>query len=171
MLVSPPLPSFLIHIVCLYHLWDESSLVFLFFGSFVVILPSSTLRIVPNILGRYLSLWWDFCYIFWFQIVFSYSWGILFNFCFHLRFFDGVRFPIFPSICKLPFPQEFWFFFLHLVVLFRLSYAVFRFSLLSWHIFLCQIPFLYRHCISSLPVLGFPNLLHFWQTTWCRPGG
>ena len=35
--------------------------------------------------------------------------------------------------------------------------------------FICQIPSLYRHCISLLPLLRFPFLFHLWQTIWCRP--
>ena len=42
-------------------------------------------------------------------------------------------------------------FFLDLVVLFLLSFLVFRFSLWAWHIFLCQTPSLCHHDISSLP--------------------
>ena len=70
-----------------YHIWDErpyaSSWVFLFSAPVVEILPSSTLRLVLSILRggkpRFLSLWWDFCYIVWFRWVFSFSWGILFK--------------------------------------------------------------------------------------------
>ena len=42
-----------------------------------------------------------------------------------------------------------------------------RFSVLAWYIFLWQIPSRYLNCISTLPVLGFPILSHFWQTVWC----
>ena len=41
---------------------------------------------------RYLSLKWDFSYVVWFRVVFSFSWGILFHFFFRLRMLDGVRF-------------------------------------------------------------------------------
>ena len=58
---------------------------------------------------------------------------------------------IFPSICKFPFLGAFWFC-LDLVVLVLPSFVFFCF-LLAWHIFLCQIPPLYPHCISSLPRL------------------
>ena len=68
--------------------------------------------------------------------------------------------PIFPNICKFPF-TECSDIFLYLVVLFLPSFLVFRFSLLSWHIFLYQIPSLYLDCISSLPVLGFPIFFIF----------
>ena len=50
---------------------------------------------VPRILRvghtRYLSLWWDFCYVIWFRAAFSFSWDTLFKFYFHFRLFDGVR--------------------------------------------------------------------------------
>ena len=45
----------------------------------------------------------------------------------------------------------------------------FRFSLLVWFIFPCQIPFLCLDSIFSLPVSGFPLLFHFLQRVWCRP--
>ena len=48
--------------------------------------------------------------------------------------------------------------FLYLVVLFLPSFFVFHFSLLAWHIFLCQISSLYLDCISSLFVSVFPIL-------------
>ena len=34
---------------------------------------------------------------------------------------------------------------------------------------LCEIPFLYLHCISSLSVEGFSIILNFWLTVWSRP--
>ena len=37
--------------------------------------------------------------------------------------------------------------------------GVFRFSLLAWYIFRCQIPSLYHNYISSLPVLGMFEVL------------
>ena len=70
--------------------------------------------------------------------------------------------PIFPSICKFPFLRMFWFL-LNCVVLFLPLFVVFRFSLFTWHIFLWQIPSLYYHCISSLPILGSLVLFHFWK--------
>ena len=41
---------------------------------------------------RCLSLWWDFCNVVWFRVVFSFSWGILFYFFFNLRMFEDVHF-------------------------------------------------------------------------------
>ena len=77
---------FLTYIVCLYHLRDVrsyvSSWVFLSSGLFVEVLLLSALRMVPSILGRdqprRLSLCWDFCYIVWFWVIFSFSWGSVF---------------------------------------------------------------------------------------------
>ena len=55
---------------------------FLLPGPFVGVLFCFILRIVPSILRgrqpRYLSLSWNFCYVVTFQIVFSFSWDILF---------------------------------------------------------------------------------------------
>ena len=84
---------FLTHIVCLSHLWDvrpyASSWVFLFSGSFIEVFLSSTLRMVPSILRggqlRYLSLWWDFCYVVWFRVVLSFSW-----ICFFIFYFTSI---------------------------------------------------------------------------------
>ena len=65
---------FLTHKIDLHPLWDvwfyASKWVFLFSGPFVEVL-SSSLRMVLSILQgvqpRYLSLWWDFYYVVWFQ--------------------------------------------------------------------------------------------------------
>ena len=73
---------------CFFFSWRDvrpcaSSWVLLFSVPFVEVL-SSTLRTVPSILRgvepRYLSLWWDCCYVVWFQIVFSFSLGVFFFF-------------------------------------------------------------------------------------------
>ena len=47
------------------------------------------------------------------------------------------------------------FVFFNFVLRFLPSCVVSRFSLLIWHILLCQIPFLYLDCIFSLSELGF----------------
>ena len=139
-----------------------------FSGLFVEVLPSSTLRMVPSILHlrqpRYLSLWW-FQEV-WFREVFSFSWGILLNFFLSSRMLDDVFFQYSQVIVSFLF-YECPDFFLILVVLF--ISIVLNFSLLAEDIFLCQIPFIYHHCISALFVLGFPILSHFWQTVWCHP--
>ena len=78
-----PLPLF----SRLLHLWDvrpfASTWVFLFSGPFTEVLFSSTLRMVLSNLRegepRYLSLWWDFCYVVWFRVVFSSSWATNFS--------------------------------------------------------------------------------------------
>ena len=78
-------------------------------------------------------------------------------------------------MCKFPFLRAFWFF-----LNFFLIFSWFRFSLLAWHIFLCQVSYLYRHCISCLKlatvvegnpkapfsVASFPVLLHFTLDTY-----
>ena len=46
--------------------------------------------------------------------------------------------PIFPNVCKFPLFRAFWFFYDSLV-LFLLSFIVFRFSLKAWHIFYFKI--------------------------------
>ena len=110
---------FLTHIVCLY-LWGvrpyASSWVFLFFGSFVEVLPSTTLRMVPSILRgwqpRCLSIWWDFCSIVWLRVIFSFSRDILFIiFFFPLVWWCSL--PIFQSICK------FYFVMIYLFIIFK----------------------------------------------------
>ena len=91
---------FLTHTVCQRHLWGVRpyalSLVFLFSDLIVEVLLSSILRMVPSILRKgqpwYLSLWWDFRYVVWFRVVFSFSWVIIFYFFFHRYMFHGVRF-------------------------------------------------------------------------------
>ena len=70
---------------------------FLVLNSICWSLPASTLRMSPSNLrgGRpsFLSLWWDFFYVVWLWVVFSFSWSILFFNSFNdLRLFDGVRF-------------------------------------------------------------------------------
>ena len=63
----------MIKIVCLCYRWGvkpyASSLVFLFTGTFLEVLPSSTSKIVPRILQerqpRFLPIWWDFYFIVW----------------------------------------------------------------------------------------------------------
>ena len=88
MLASPLSPSFLdSYSLIISRRPYASSWVFLYSGPFVEVLLWSTLRIVRSILRRgqprYLSLWWDFCHVFWFRVVFSFSWGILFFIFFH----------------------------------------------------------------------------------------
>ena len=97
-LASPLPPSFLgIYSLSTSFLPYASSWVFLFSCPFVGVLLWSTLRMVPSILQggqlRYLSLWWDFCYVVGFQVVSSFCWGILF---FFLLFF--LSSPMFNSI-------------------------------------------------------------------------
>ena len=86
---------------------------------------------------------------------------------FHVRLFDSVRFQ-YPQVFKFPFLWAFWFF-LDLIVLFFPLFVIFSFPLSTLHYFLSQMASLYPDCISSMPVLGFPILFHFWQTVWCHP--
>ena len=84
---------FLTHTVCQSYLWNvkpyATSLVFLFSRPFVGDPLWFSSRMVPSILrrvqARYLSLWWEFCYVVWFRVVFLFFWGIPFYFFFHLR--------------------------------------------------------------------------------------
>ena len=82
-------------------------------GPHVDALLSSTSRMVPTFLRRaqtrHLSLWWDFCYVVWFRVVFSLSWDILFK-CFFFRMFDGVRYQDNQVFERLRFSEHFtWF--------------------------------------------------------------
>ena len=97
---------------------------------------------------RYLSLWWDFCYIVWFREVFSFSCGILFFF----SFISTCLMVSASSISK------------YLLVAFSPSVLIFswfvnslpsiicRFplSLFAWRISLSEIPSLYIDYICSL---------------------
>ena len=123
---------------------------FLFSRPFLEVLPSSTSRMVTSILRG-----GDFCSLFWFWVVFLFTWDTLFE-----KLFLSSPLPIFRSICRFSFFQVFWFF-LDFVVLLLLSFVVFCFALLAWHIFLCQMPSLYPLCISSLPMLGFLILFSY----------
>ena len=75
-------------------------------------ISSSTSKMVPRILQggqpRSLSLWFYFCYIVWFPVVFSFSRETLFKFFFlSSPLVWWCPLPIFPSTCKFPF---LWFF-------------------------------------------------------------
>ena len=158
-LVPPP---FLTHIVFLCHVWDvrpfELSLIFLFAGPFVEVLPSFTLRMVPNILqgGHFwcLYLLWDFCQIVCFRVDFLFSWDTHFLLFISSQFVWEYSLPIFSSNCKFPFLRASWFF-LDLVVQFLPSFDVFRFTLLVWQVFHVKFH-RYILTIFSLPILGLP---------------
>ena len=89
-----------------------------------------------------LSFWWNFYYIVWFQVVFSFSWDILFQFFLSSPLVWWSPLSIFPSICKFPFLRAFSFF-SWFCISFPFIICRFRFSLWTW----CQIPSLYRHCL------------------------
>ena len=163
-MLACPLPLYFLGTYCLSSsslgckaLYILMSFFFFVSGPFIRVLLWSTLGMIPSIYWggqpRYLSLWWDFCYVLWFRKVFSFSWGILYYFFFHLHLLDGVRSQYSQIIVG--------FFFSDLLILFLPSYVVFRFSLLTWHIFLWQISSLCLDSIFLLPVLEFPFLSHF----------
>ena len=151
----------LTHVFCLHHLWDVRhyasrpfcSLVDLFFfcplnegsrvsyegysPSFYLFDEISSLLLDIHVLLRYSCLFFLSSPLVW--------WCPL---------------PILPSICKVAFLRAFWFF-PDLIFLSLPSYVIFRFSLLAWNIFLGQILFLYRHCISPLPVRAFNSFSYF----------
>ena len=103
------------HRVCLCHFWDVRpyalSCVFLFTSPFVEILLLSTLRMVSSILQeeqpKYLSLWGDFCYKAWFQVVLSFSRSSLFSIFLSSSYVRWWPLPIIPSICQFPFLRSF----------------------------------------------------------------
>ena len=75
-----------------------------YYGPFVEVLPSSTLRVVPSILqGRQLSLWWGFCCIVWLL-------WYPFKFFLSSPLVWWCPLPIFASTSKFPFLRFFsWF--------------------------------------------------------------
>ena len=166
---------FLPHIVRQCHLWqvkpNVSSWVFMFSDPFVELIPITSTRIISSVLQggyhRYLSLWWYFCNVVWFWVVFSFSWDIFFqNYFFHLSLFNGDRFQYSQILVNFLFSS---------VLIFPWfgssipSCVVFHYSLLAWHIFLRQITSLYPDYIFLSSVPGCPILFHFWQIVWCRP--
>ena len=114
---------------------------FPFSGPFVELLMS-ILRMVPSILQRgqlrCLSLWWDFCYVVRFRVVFSFFRDIIiYFFLFHFRLFDGVRFQ---------FSQEF-------VGSFSASVLIFSWSSSSIRSVICRFSLL----IISIAHFSVPN--------------
>ena len=92
-----------------------------------------------------------FCCIGTFPRFFKYSFLIIF---FHLLLFDCVSFQYSQVLVRFLFTECFNFF-LDLVLPFHPSCVVFRFSLLAWHIFLCQILSLCPVCRFFLCILDF----------------
>ena len=158
---------------------------FSFSGPFLEVLLWSTSKMVLSILRgeqfRYLFLWWDFFYVVWFWVVFSFAWDILF-----LNFFDSVCLMVSafnnPKYFKFPFLRTFWFL-LDKVVLFFPSFVVFHFSLWAWRIFLCQIISLYLpykfllHILESIIIIIIIIIIylhiivrHVFQTFQSSPG-
>ena len=141
--------------------------IFLFSDPFIGVLVLSTLRMVLSILRgrqpRYLSFWWDFCYIVWFWAVLSFSWSILFFFFSFISAYLMVSASNIPKYLLVSISQSVLIF-LDLVVLFLLSWVIFISSHFSMP---NSIPISWLYI--SLPVLGFTVLFPFWQTVWCRP--
>ena len=160
MQANPPLTSFLDTYRLSLSFLECKTLNFLILWSICCSFLSSTLRTVPIIWRggqpRCSSFWTDFCYIVWFPVIFLHSWRALFKLFLSSLLIRWCMLPIFTSICKSLFFWTFWFY-LDLIVLFLLSFAIFRFSLLARLIFLCQIKSLYNHSIFSMPVLRFSN--------------
>ena len=93
---------------------------------------------------------------------------LIFDFYFYLHLFDGVRFHNSQELVSFLF-LEISDFFLDLVNLLFLLFIFFRFSLLAWHIFLCQIQYLYLNWISSPSVLGYPIYFYFLANSLISP--
>ena len=137
------------------------------FAYLLLCLLWSTSRMVPSILRgghpRYLSHWQSSCY----------RDFVLSNFLALLRYsylifpwFPVVwccQLPISPSISRIPFLWPFWRLF-NLVFRLLPLCVVCHFSLLTWFVFLGQIPFQHFASIFSQFVLGFPIL----QKVLCR---
>ena len=128
------------------------SLVFPFSGSFVWVLLFSTLRMVPSILRRgglprYLFFWWNFCYVVWFRVVFSFSCVILFcifSFIVTCLMVSASNIPKYFYVSISPSVLIFsWF-----ASSIPSDICRFRFLQLAWHIF----PSLYLDCLFSQPV-------------------
>ena len=127
---------------------------------------------VPSILRRkqprYLSLWHGSCYKVLSRVIFWLFWDTLFKLFLTFPVVWWCQLPITPSIYRFPFLPAFrWL--LGLVARLLPLCVVCHLSLLTWCIFLCQIPFLYLDCIFSQFVLGFPILFRFRQKVWYRP--
>ena len=120
---------------------------------------------VPNILRggqtRYLSLWEGSCSRVLSRVIFWFFWDTLFQF-----FLSFPLVSISANIFRCPFLQAFWLL-LDLVVWLLPSCIICHFSLLTWHIFLSQIPFLCLDCIFPQFILGFPILFRFWPKVLC----
>ena len=111
---------------------------------------------------RFLSLWWDSYYRSWFREAFSFV--LFFSFFFHLRLFDGVHYSYIHVI---------FFFYWHFDSL-LFSFLFLSFPLwLAWHIFLCQIPFLYPDCIffCFYKILLILFRFFFFFFFFCKPFG
>ena len=102
---------------------------------------------VPSILRggqpMYLSLWWNFCYVVWFRVVFSFTCWILFFFFLSFPHVWWCPLPIFSSICRFPCLREFWF---------CLDFVVFCFPSVICHFPLFVISIAHFSLSNSIPV-------------------
>ena len=160
---------YLTRIACLRHLWDVRPYVllsvFMFSGPFVEVFSSSSLKMVPSILQLHalITLMRFLLYCLAssrFLVLPRYTIKIF------LRLFDGVRLHYSTVFVSFLFSERSDFFLIWLSYSFR--YLSFSVSHYHHGIFLCRIPSLYLDCISSLLVLGFPVLFHFWYAVWCH---
>ena len=125
---------FLTPTICRRHLWDVSlmhgrelscSLVHLLKFLSCPFLEWSRVSYEGDSLG--ICLWWDFCYIIWFRIVFLFSWDILSKFFLSSLLAWWCLLPIFPSIYNVPFSERFDFFLIWQFYSFRhLSFSIFN---------------------------------------------
>ena len=153
MLVSP-LPSFL----GTYSLstWSKGYKAFLFSVRFFGVFRSYTSRIVPCIIRRrqfrHLSHWWDSCSRVCYRDVFSFTWDTLFDFSFHLRFFDGDRFQYWQEFLIFLFSEHSDFSWLCSSI----PSMIYPFPLFI--IILTHFSMLHSIHIASLSLFGFPIL-------------
>ena len=162
-------PHFLTQTVSLRHQWYVKfyawSWVLLFSGHLVNVRPSSTSRMVTSILrgqqSRCGPLWWVFCYIVWFGVVFFVFVRYSYSF-FSYSFVWWSPLPIYPSSCKFLFNQAFWFF----RDCSSIPSVIYPFLFLING--MAQFPLKIFISISSLSVFEFAVFFHIWQTVWCH---
>ena len=86
------------------------------------------------------------------------------DFIVHLHLFDGVSLQDSKVFVGVVFSER-----SNLVLIWYIC-SISHFSFQTWHIFLCQIPFLCLHCIFWMYVLGFQVSFSIsFQIDWCHP--
>ena len=135
------------HIACQYHFWDIRlyvlSLVFLSSGPLFEIHFKNGPEYLTMETAQVFILFMRFLRSAWFRDFFSFVWDTLFSFFLSSPHIWWCLLPLFPSTYKFPF--------LFLTVSWLASqflplFVIFRFSLLEWHILLCQIPLQFPDC-------------------------